>query len=129
MRVYHLEYEEVVLLHQPCVDKLAFKVGVALADQRRPHPARGIGRYSECFELLIALPDELPMPTTASIKFLVGTLITHSLLRRLTHVRDKPSHDFTHAMPSAATCNRTFTEQGQEPSASRPRWSIERVKR
>jgi hypothetical protein len=48
---------------------------------------------------------------------------------RPTHVRDKSSHDFTHAMPSAATCSRTFTEHGQEPSASRPRWSIERVKR
>jgi hypothetical protein len=44
MGLYYLKYKKVVLSHQPCIDKLAFKIGVARADQWRLRPARGIGR-------------------------------------------------------------------------------------
>jgi hypothetical protein len=83
LRHYHLEYEEVVLLHQPCIDKLAFKVGVAPSVSGAFTFRAGSGVSLNVSNLLIALPDEFPMPTTASIKFLVGTLITHFLLRQM----------------------------------------------
>jgi hypothetical protein len=61
MRHYHLEYEEVLLASTSLHSRLAWHSRISGAFTFRA----GSGVSLNVSNLLIALPDELPMPTTA----------------------------------------------------------------
>lgn len=75
----HLKDKEVVFGYHFLIDDFAFKIDMALVDERRLDARGGYRSKIKLLEL-VDRPVVLPQPTTCSASSTVGILITHSLV-------------------------------------------------
>ena len=83
MRLHHLDDEEIIALDQRVVMQPAFEIGVALGNSRRADLAPLLRGQTEAANLSISAPVVLPIFTTVSVSAVVGRLMTHSRLLRI----------------------------------------------
>jgi hypothetical protein len=79
-RLEHFQNEEVVSGYHPLIHHFAFKIRIALVDQRRFNARGSSLRQPEDLELVDLSSGCVPQPTTFSASSTVGMLITHSFV-------------------------------------------------